>query len=69
MAEVAVLGNGPGGQTAALLWIVRPDAHVAAVLTDPDPTAVTAALRRALAAAHLSTTTEEQSHGVLPQAR
>ena len=32
------------------VWIVRPDAHVAAVLTDPAPPAVVAALRRALAA-------------------
>jgi 3-(3-hydroxy-phenyl)propionate hydroxylase len=51
------------------LWIVRPDAHVAAVLTAPGPAAVTAALRRALAGAHHPTTTEERDHGALPQAR
>jgi 3-(3-hydroxy-phenyl)propionate hydroxylase len=39
------------------LWIIRPDAHVAAVLHDPQPAAVATALRRALAA---STTTEER---------
>jgi 3-(3-hydroxy-phenyl)propionate hydroxylase len=32
------------------LWVIRPDAHVAAVLTDPDRAAVTGALRRALGA-------------------
>ena len=32
------------------LWVVRPDAHVAAVLTNPDQKAVTDALRRALGA-------------------
>ncbi|HET7385072.1 MAG TPA: FAD-dependent monooxygenase [Nocardioidaceae bacterium] len=30
------------------LWLVRPDAHVAAVLSDPGPEPVTAAVRRAL---------------------
>jgi pentachlorophenol monooxygenase/3-(3-hydroxy-phenyl)propionate hydroxylase len=43
-----------GGVTEALaakpteLWLLRPDAHVAAVLTQPGPTAVTAAIRRAM---------------------
>ncbi|QGK69184.1 pentachlorophenol monooxygenase [Allosaccharopolyspora coralli] len=32
------------------LWVVRPDAHVAAVLTDPTPETITAALTRATAA-------------------
>lgn len=29
------------------LWVIRPDAHIAAILTDPAPAAVTEALRRA----------------------
>jgi 3-(3-hydroxy-phenyl)propionate hydroxylase len=49
------------------LWIIRPDAHVAAVLADPDPATVRTALRRAVAA-H-PTTTEERDHGVLPATR
>jgi pentachlorophenol monooxygenase/3-(3-hydroxy-phenyl)propionate hydroxylase len=49
------------------LWIIRPDAHVAAVLADPDPAAVGTALRRAVAAT--TTTTEERDHGVLPATR
>jgi 3-(3-hydroxy-phenyl)propionate hydroxylase len=48
------------------LWIIRPDAHVAAVLADPDPAAVSTALRRAAAT---TTTTEERDHGVLPAGR
>jgi pentachlorophenol monooxygenase/3-(3-hydroxy-phenyl)propionate hydroxylase len=48
------------------LWIIRPDAHVAAVLVRPDPAAVSTALRRAVAA---TTTTEERDHGVLPATR
>ncbi|TMR98434.1 FAD-dependent monooxygenase [Nonomuraea basaltis] len=48
------------------LWIIRPDAHVAAVLTDPGPAAVGTALRRATAA---PTTTEERDHGALPADR
>lgn len=38
---------------AGELWIVRPDAHVAAVLTRPSPAQVAAALRRALGTAGL----------------
>ncbi|RSM69448.1 pentachlorophenol monooxygenase [Actinoplanes sp. ATCC 53533] len=49
------------------LWIIRPDAHVAAVLTGPDPAAVHTALRRAVAAD--TTTTEEEGHGALPATR
>jgi pentachlorophenol monooxygenase/3-(3-hydroxy-phenyl)propionate hydroxylase len=41
----AALGARPGE-----LWAIRPDAHVAAVLTFPTPASVTAALRRALSA-------------------
>ncbi|CAM02335.1 pentachlorophenol monooxygenase/3-(3-hydroxy-phenyl)propionate hydroxylase [Saccharopolyspora erythraea NRRL 2338] len=39
------LSAGPGE-----LWVIRPDAHVAAVLTHPDRTAVLCALRKLLAA-------------------
>jgi 3-(3-hydroxy-phenyl)propionate hydroxylase len=49
----AALGARPGE-----VWIVRPDAHVAAVLTDPTTEEITAALRRA--AAHPAT--REESH-------
>jgi pentachlorophenol monooxygenase/3-(3-hydroxy-phenyl)propionate hydroxylase len=44
-----------GALTAALdarpgeVWIIRPDAHIAAVLVTPDPTDITAALDRAVA--------------------
>jgi pentachlorophenol monooxygenase/3-(3-hydroxy-phenyl)propionate hydroxylase len=44
-----------GALTAALaarpgeVWIIRPDAHIAAVLALPDPTDITAALDRAVA--------------------
>jgi pentachlorophenol monooxygenase/3-(3-hydroxy-phenyl)propionate hydroxylase len=43
-----------GGVTEAFaakpteLWLLRPDAHVAAVLTQPRPTDITAAIRRAM---------------------
>ena len=46
-----------GALTAALdarpgdVWLIRPDAHVAAVLTRPDPQAVITAIQRALGAA------------------
>ncbi|HEX8133937.1 MAG TPA: pentachlorophenol monooxygenase, partial [Actinomycetes bacterium] len=46
-----------GALTAALdarpreAWILRPDGHVAAVLSDPDPPAVAAATRRAVGGA------------------
>ncbi len=46
-----------GALTAALdarpgdVWLIRPDAHVAAVLTRPDPQAVITAVQRALGAA------------------
>jgi pentachlorophenol monooxygenase/3-(3-hydroxy-phenyl)propionate hydroxylase len=30
-------------------WLIRPDGHIAAVLTDPTPAAVAAAVRRCLA--------------------
>ena len=48
------------------VWIIRPDAHIAAVLTDPTPAEITAALQRA--AAHL-VTKEESHHGALPASR
>jgi 3-(3-hydroxy-phenyl)propionate hydroxylase len=51
------------------LWVIRPDAHVAAVLADPHPENVAEAVRRALAAPSGPTTTEEDDHGVLPIAR
>ncbi|MGH3444595.1 MAG: FAD-dependent monooxygenase, partial [Nocardioidaceae bacterium] len=38
------------------LWLVRPDAHVAAVLTDPDRESVAAAVRRALGRPEASST-------------
>jgi 3-(3-hydroxy-phenyl)propionate hydroxylase len=41
----AALDAGPGE-----VWILRPDGHVAAVLADPDPSAVAAATRRAVGA-------------------
>ncbi len=55
------LGARPGE-----VWIIRPDAHVAAVLADPTPDDVTAALARA--AAHTSTR-EENQDGVLQASR
>jgi pentachlorophenol monooxygenase/3-(3-hydroxy-phenyl)propionate hydroxylase len=48
------------------VWVIRPDAHLAAVLAEPDPAAVRAALRRAAGAA---STTLEHDHGALPTAR
>lgn len=56
-APVTVLRADPGSGNDGLLdalaarpgevWVIRPDAHVAAVLTEPDPAAVIGALRRA----------------------
>jgi pentachlorophenol monooxygenase/3-(3-hydroxy-phenyl)propionate hydroxylase len=37
------------GAEAAEVWVVRPDAHVAAVLRDPSPVELTRALDRLLA--------------------
>jgi len=36
------------------VWVIRPDAHAAAVLRDPDEAEIAAALRRALARAGTS---------------
>jgi 3-(3-hydroxy-phenyl)propionate hydroxylase len=61
-----------GTLTAALgarpdeVWIIRPDAHVAAVLATPTQHAIRAALARATA--HF-TTREENDHGLLPASR
>lgn len=48
------------------VWVVRPDAHVAAVLAAPDRADVAHALRRAVAGAHAR---EVADHGVLPADR
>jgi 3-(3-hydroxy-phenyl)propionate hydroxylase len=50
----------------AEVWVLRPDAHVAAVLADPAPHDVRAALACATAR---TTTAEEDRHGVLPANR
>ena len=61
-----------GALTAALdarpaeVWVVRPDAHVAAVLVRPGPAAVAAALRRAQGYPQVEEATRD---GVLPAAR
>ncbi|HKS48064.1 MAG TPA: pentachlorophenol monooxygenase, partial [Amycolatopsis sp.] len=63
--------DGNGDLTAALvarpgeLWVIRPDAHVAAVVTDR--AGLTAALNRVLAV-H-DPTRKVTSHGVLPAGR
>jgi 3-(3-hydroxy-phenyl)propionate hydroxylase len=49
------------------VWVVRPDAHIAAVLADPRPESVASALRRALGLSGAATKGER--HGVLPPAR
>jgi len=49
------------------LWLVRPDAHVAAVLSDPAVTTIQSALQRGLG--HDRTDREESDHGVLPAVR
>ncbi|WP_433274811.1 FAD-dependent monooxygenase [Pseudonocardia xinjiangensis] len=48
------------------VWVVRPDAYVAAVLEQPTSVTIETALRRALAGA---TDREESEHGVLPTVR
>jgi 3-(3-hydroxy-phenyl)propionate hydroxylase len=70
------LGARPGE-----LWVVRPDAHVAAVLDHPTSATVRAALGRALGRATVapaagpgtpaarSTSSEEDDHGALPATR
>ncbi|GAA1563794.1 FAD-dependent oxidoreductase [Dactylosporangium maewongense] len=50
------------------LWIIRPDAHIAAVLTDPRPESVTSALRRALGSS-ADAMKQEEDDGALPVAR
>jgi 3-(3-hydroxy-phenyl)propionate hydroxylase len=45
------------------VWVIRPDAYVAAVLEQPTTAIIEGALRRALA--HR----EESDHGVLPAIR
>jgi pentachlorophenol monooxygenase/3-(3-hydroxy-phenyl)propionate hydroxylase len=45
------------------VWVLRPDAHVAAVLEDPTSVTIEAALRRALG------DREESGHGLLPTIR
>ncbi|MDN5750224.1 MAG: hypothetical protein L0H64_17215, partial [Pseudonocardia sp.] len=64
----------PAGMLAAALdarpgevWVVRPDAHVAAVLTDPSTDALRAALDRA--AGHADRPREESPDGVLQEIR
>ncbi|TQM11683.1 FAD-dependent monooxygenase [Pseudonocardia kunmingensis] len=52
----------------AEVWVLRPDAHVAAVLADPTGDDVRAALARA-AARSTTTRAEEDRHGVLPASR
>lgn len=48
------------------VWVVRPDAHVAAVLDGPTSATIESALQRALA---ISTDREGSDHGVLPTVR
>jgi pentachlorophenol monooxygenase/3-(3-hydroxy-phenyl)propionate hydroxylase len=74
-APVRVLELAAIDQTGALgaaldarpgdVWMVRPDAHVAAVLEHPTSAIIQTALHRALA----TTDREEDDHGVLPTVR
>jgi 3-(3-hydroxy-phenyl)propionate hydroxylase len=60
-----------GALTAALdarpgeVWLIRPDAHVAAVLTKPDQQAITTAIQRALGAAIDSSSSHEQRTSIV----
>ncbi|MBB5430252.1 FAD-dependent monooxygenase [Nocardiopsis composta] len=81
-APVAALGIGAADTTGALAralapepgeaWLLRPDAHIAAVVDAADPAAVAAAVRTALGAQRApgvprqSTPREENTDGVLP---
>jgi 3-(3-hydroxy-phenyl)propionate hydroxylase len=51
------------------VWVIRPDAHIAAVLSGPDRQAVTAALRRALGAGMNISARQEDDRGALPTSR
>jgi 3-(3-hydroxy-phenyl)propionate hydroxylase len=59
--DAAVLGARPGEA-----WLVRPDGHVAAVLTDLSPRAVRAAVRRTLGT---MTTVRAEATGIRPRTR
>jgi pentachlorophenol monooxygenase/3-(3-hydroxy-phenyl)propionate hydroxylase len=75
-APVRVLELAEGDPTGALtealdarpgeVWVVRPDAHVAAVLERPSSATIVGALHRALA---IVMDREESEHGVLPTVR
>ncbi len=72
VVELAAI-DGTGALVAALdarhgeVWVVRPDAHVAAVLERPTSATIGSALRRATADPIRSS--EESDHGVLPAVR
>jgi pentachlorophenol monooxygenase/3-(3-hydroxy-phenyl)propionate hydroxylase len=67
----AIDSTGALGEALAVrpgeVWVVRPDAHVAAVLDHPTGTTIEKALLRALAAT--SHEEEGSEHGVLPTIR